>query len=452
VSSPGLPARRVAFEAIRGVHRDRVWATEAVDAALEAESAAAPLEPRDRSFAASLAYETLRWKGTLDWALARVTSRPLAQVEPAVRDLMRLGAWQILFAGVPERAAVATTVELTKAVASGRASGFVNGVLRGLTRARGELAWPDQSSDRGLALATGYPEWVAAEARARFAEQAGSVLSAGNAAPGTTLRAVGDRDALMAELTAGGVPNVALGSLAPEAVHAPSADPRRLAAVAQGRAVVQDEASMLVARVTASRQASGWRALDACAGPGGKATHLGALGAWVLAAEVVPPRADMVAEAAGRMGAAVHPVVADATAPAWRAAELDAVLVDAPCTDLGTTRRRPELRWRRTSEDPDRLHRRQLQLLASAAEALRPGGRLVYSVCTWTVAETSRVAEAFLEAHGSEFTAEPCLDELCLDERSPPRPRSEQTGDPGLQLRPDTDGCDGMYILRLRRR
>ena len=147
----GVAARVAAFRAVREVHAGGAWAPQAVDRALRA----ATLDTRDRSFAANLAYETLRWEGTLDWALGHASSRPLADVEPAVLDVLRLGAWQVLYGRQPDRAAVGTAVEVAKAEVGSRVSGFVNGVLRGLVRAREPLPWPDARTDAGLALRLG---------------------------------------------------------------------------------------------------------------------------------------------------------------------------------------------------------------------------------------------------------------------------------------------------------
>lgn len=434
----GVAARRAAFRAVRRVEADGAWSPPAVAAELRR----GDLDVRDRRFAANLAYETLRWRGTLDWALAQVVRRPLDDVEPAVLDALRLGAWQLLRSDTPARAVVTTSVDLARAEIGDRVTGFVNGTLRALARhvAGGDLPWP--GGDEGVALRLGHPTWMVAEARARIGPRAEAFLEASNHPPGLTLRATGDRDALLAELAAAGV-DATPGSRAPEAVRAPGADPTRLAAVAEGRAVPQDEASMLVARAVAAGvgDVAGLPVLDACAGPGGKTTHLAQLGAWVAAADVRPARARLVVQAAARAGVAERVAVAvtDGTVPAWRPGSFAAVLVDAPCSGLGVTRRRPEVRWRRSPADVSRLADLQARLLDATAGAVEPGGCLVYSACTWTRAETVDVARAFL-ALDDRFAAEP-LDELGT---------AALAGDPGVQLGPDED-LDGMYLARFRR-
>ena len=432
--SEGAASRRAAWNVLRRVHTGGAWSQFAV----ASELARSGLDTRDRAFAANLAYSTLRWEGTLDWALAQVVTRPLDQVESALLDVLRLGAWQLLYGSTPDRAAVGTAVDLARDAVAPRAAGFVNGVLRALARQRDALPWPEEHTDEGLGLALGYAPWIVAEARVRFGDRARAVLEAGNDPPGVTLRAVRGaggaapidevREALLAEV--GGEP----GRWAPEAVRAPGVDPSSLSAVAEGRAVVQDEASMLVARAAAAGMPRGALALDACAAPGGKATHLARLGLRVVAADLHPGRAGLVRT--------LPAVAADGLAPPWRPATFDVVLVDAPCSGLGTVRRRPEIRWRRRADDPQRLGELQRALLDHAAPLVRPGGRLLYSACTWPAAETEEVAARFLTAHGGSFAAEP--------------PELEGAGahlgnDPGVQLAPDRDGTDAMYVCAFRR-
>ena len=448
----GLPARQAAYRAVRRVHEDGAWSTRAVDWALRGSG----LDARDRSFAANLAYETLRWEGTLDWALGRVLTRPLGQVQSELLDALRMGAWQLLRGGVPDRAAVGTTVDLVRAEIGPQATGFANGVLRGLARARDTLPGPDRRTDEGLGLALAYPPWVVAEARAVFGDRAEEVLAAGNVAPGLTLRAhpPGTREALLAELGDRGV-DATPTAHAHDGVRAPGADPAGLPAVAEGRATPQDEASMLLVQALATALTTpdvggegplaGLRVLDAAASPGGKATYLAGLGAEVVAGDVRPGRTRLVAEAARRLHVAdrVRTVTADAGDPPFPPASFDAVLLDAPCTGLGVVRRRPELRWNRDPQDPGRLGDLQLALLTALAPLVRPGGVLVYGVCTWTRAETTGVTRIFLAAEGDRFTPEDPLP--ALNGAGRPTPTA-----PGALLDPAHDDTDGFYLTVLR--
>ena len=427
----GMPARRAALVALAAVDEDDAYANLAVPVAVDRLE-----EARDRAFASHLAYDTLRWQGTIDWALQQVLSRPLDAVEPALRRILRLGALQLLRASVPSRAAVSTSVALAREVVPGHraqgAGGFVNGVLRNLDRRRDELPWPDAADEpvAALALSTAHPAWVVSDLLRRYGlDRTRAVLEADNVSPGVTLRATGDRDALVAELVAAGL-EARPGAL-PESVRAPGADPRRLAAVREGRAAVQDEASLRVAHATGT--AAGDRVLDLCAGPGGKTAHLAALAGpsgRVVAVELHGHRARLVEEAAARLGVDVDVHVGDATRPPLPAEDrYDRVLLDAPCSGLGTGRRRPEVRWRRQPADASELAKLQRRLLDAAAERVVPGGTLTYAVCTWTAVETDQVSDWFDAAHGSGFV-------------------------PGerRQLLPDVDDTDGMYVATWQRR
>ncbi len=424
----GLPARRAALAALQQVDEDDAWSTVAVPSAVDVLD-----ERRDRAFASHLAYETLRWEGTLDHLLGQHLNRPMSDVEPALRRILRLGALQLWHSDVPAHAAVQTSVELAREAVPQRrakgASGFVNGVLRSLARALAAQPprWPQEPRDR-TALTTGHPRWVVDELADRLGlPRAAAVLASDSDPAGTTLRARDDRDELVAELRAAGVA-AEVGQHAPEAVHVTGVDPRSIPAVAEGRARPQDEASMLV--VHAAGVEAGDRVLDLCAGPGGKTTHLATLAGpegRVVAVELHEHRARQVAAAAAAMGLEVDVRVGDAAAPPLDPDErFERVLLDAPCTGLGVGRRRPEVRWRRSPEDVEALAVIQRRLLASAGRWLAPGGRLVYAVCTWTGAETEAVVEA----------ATP--DGLVCTGRR--------------QLLPDTDGTDGMFIATFEHR
>lgn len=419
----GLPARRVALKALREVDEDGAWSTAAVPKAVE------PLvEQRDRAFASHLAYETLRWQGTLDHLLEQHLNRPMADVEPALQRILRLGALQLWHSDVPAHAAVQTSVELAREAVPQRrakgASGFVNGVLRSLARALadGPPRWPEDPRDR-TALTTGHPRWLVDELAERLGlARAAAVLAADSDPAGTTLRARDDRDAMVEELRAAGI-DAEPGGAAPEAVHVSGVDPRTIPAVAEGRARPQDEASMLVAHAAGVRP--GMRVLDLCAGPGGKTTHLATLTGpegVVVAIELHGHRARDVERAAAAMDLGnVDVRVGDATAPPLEDDDrFDVVLLDAPCTGLGVGRRRPEVRWRRGPDDIETLAGIQRDLLASVGRWVAPGGRLVYAVCTWTGAETDDVVDA--------ATPEGMV---CIDRR---------------QLLPDADDTDGMFI------
>lgn len=421
----GLAARRAALVALERIEVDDAWSTVVVPQAV----ADLP-DPRDRAFASRLAYDTVRWEGSIDWLLEQFLTRRMGDVEPRLRRLLRMGVLQLWKLRVPSAAAVDTSVDLARDGLEGRradrAAGFVNGVLRNVARANLDGKFPSEDDDllAHLSLTTAHPRWIVQERLERLpAARVASLLHADNEPAVTTLRALGDRGELVAELLAAGVdahPTVE----ALQGVHVPNADPRELDAVSEGRAVVQDEASMLV--VESCRVKPGDLVVDLCAAPGGKTTDLAQrAGTAVTAVELHDHRAELVRAAGERTGTLVDVVIGDArTVPL--PGNVDVVLIDAPCTGLGVGRRRPEVRWRRAAQDPLGLASLQWELLSRGAELVRPGGHLTYSVCTWTHLETDEVADR-LDARGGFEPVE------------------------RRQLAPDSDGTDGMFIATWRR-
>jgi 16S rRNA (cytosine967-C5)-methyltransferase len=381
-----------------------------------------------RAAATDLVYGSLRMRAALDFALAPLSRQPLDRLEPLVLRGLRLGAYELLFGGTAAHAAVAETVGAVARAGHRGQAGYVNAVLRRLA-ATGP-AWPDPGRDPvGWATTGGsHPAWIVEEALVRLGpEEMLALVQADNVRPEVSLRATPGRatqEELLAELAEAGLP-VRPSPLSPDCVILERGDPGPLAAVREGRAVVQDAASALVAPAVGARP--GDLVADLAAGPGGKAGHLAALGARVLAVEVQPGRARRVAETARRLGVSdrLHTVVADGRRPPLRPGAADAALVDAPCTNLGSLRRRPEARWRHHPEDVPGLGELQLDLLEAAADAVRPGGTVLYSVCTWTRAETHEVVAELLERRP----------ELRLDE--------------ARQTWPHRDGADGMFLARL---
>jgi 16S rRNA (cytosine967-C5)-methyltransferase len=419
------------------------WANLAVPALLERSS----LGPRDRAAVTELVYGSVRLRGALDQALAPHSRRPLDRLDPAVLRGLRLGAYELLFAGTAPHAAVAEAVSATRRVGHEGQASYVNAVLRRL--AATPPAWPDPKRDP-IGWATGYgshPSWIAREALARLGpEGLRALVEADNDRPVVTLRATpnrADRDALIAELAAAGV-QAAPTRHSPDAIAlVGGGDPGALACVRDGRAVVQDEASALVAPALGAKPHD--LVADLAAGPGGKSGHLAALGARVIAVELHPARARMVAETAARLagpaGAApplrLLPVVADGTRPPLAPGGVDAALVDAPCSNLGSLRRRPEARWRHRPEEVPRLAELQYRLLAAAALATRPGGAVLYSVCTWTRAETDEVVARALAT-------------LPLAPAPLAGPAADGTAST-RQLWPHRDGTDGIFLARFTR-
>jgi 16S rRNA (cytosine967-C5)-methyltransferase len=385
------------------------------------------LGPSDRAAVTDLVYGSLRLRAALDFALAPLSRQPLDRLEALVLRGLRLGAYELLFGGTAPHAAVAETVGAVARAGHRGQAGYANAVLRRL--ATSPPAWPDPDRDPvGWATTRGsHPAWIVEEALARLGPaEMRALVEADNARPEVSLRATPGattRDKLLAELAEAGLP-VRPSPLSPDCVILERGDPGSLAAVREGRAVVQDAASALVAPALGA--GPGDLVADLAAGPGGKAGHLAALGARVLAVEAKPRRARLVARTAGRLGLAdrLHTVVADGRRPPLRPGAADAALVDAPCSNLGSLRRRPEARWRHGPGDLPGLVELQLALLDAAVDVVRPGGTVLYSVCTWTRAETDQVVQRLLEDR----------DDLRLDSTR--------------QLWPHRDGADGMFLAR----
>ncbi|HEV7187204.1 MAG TPA: transcription antitermination factor NusB [Blastococcus sp.] len=356
------------------------------------------LDERDAAFATQLAYGTLRARGTLDAVLTGLVSRPLAELDPRVLDLLRLGAYQLIDLRVPSHAAVDTTVDLTRGIVGTGASGLVNAVLRKVAAGGDRAQWLSTLGAEGddrLALATDHPRWIIDAWREALGseDELETALLADDVAPEVHLvaRRIG-REALVKE--SGGEP----GPWSPFAVRLRGGDPGRLTSVRSGAAAVQDEGSQLAALLLARAPLEGPDAawLDMCAGPGGKTGLLAAVrpdGIRITAADRAPHRTELVAKAlAGEPD--VEVLTADGTQPPWAPGSFDRVLLDAPCTGLGALRRRPEVRWRRTPDDVPPLVELQTALLDSALSSVRVGGVVAYVTCSPHAAETVGVVDA----------------------------------------------------------
>jgi 16S rRNA (cytosine967-C5)-methyltransferase len=449
VASAVSPARRVAAAVLRRVEEDGAYA----DRALAGEAARAGLDGRDHAFATALAYGAVQRRRTLDHVIARLARRPAAQLDPPLRDALRLGLLQLLFLdGVASHAAVDQSVELAKA-AGGPGYRLVNAVLRRATReGRRIVEQLDDRTVRGAALRHSVPDWIARlwwealgpdDARALLArvnEPAESALRVNTlvAQPVAVAAALAGREVAVHAAALGALP-------LPEGLVAESAfDLRGDALFADGALLAQSRAAMAAARLLDPKP--GERVLDLCAAPGGKTTHLAALmegSGAVVAVERHPGRAEALRRSCQRLRAdwIVTVETGDASAPR-RDGPFDRVLVDPPCSGLGTLQGRPDLRWRASEASVAELTELQGEILAAGARALAPGGTLVYVTCTISPSENQGVVEQFLAAE-TDFT---------LDDLSAELPGMAARGMArAVQLLPHRDGTDGFFIARLRR-
>ena len=401
--------RALALDLLAQLELREAYADVLLNAALDRAPAMAT---RDRALASHLVYGVLRWRNRLDHHLARFCRQPLKKLHPKVLQLLRLGAYQILFLDrVPDRAAVSESVALAHYCGQAPASGLVNAVLRRVAEAGPELS-ERLSPEERLSLLFGCPGWLVERWLAEHGpEGAESLCRGASQVPQLWLRIdprrVSRKEAL-ARLHDGAI-EAFPGAYAPDAVGLTSGDPRGNPLVREGLAVVQDQASQLIAHWLAPEP--GWKVLDGCAAPGLKTTHLagmvGDTGA-VEALDLHPHRVEQVNELAARLGCGnCSTAVGDARTHRWRQ-PFDAVLVDAPCSGLGVLRRTPEAKWRRSPEDLDELPTLQGELLRNLADAVRPGGVLVYATCTTLRAENEAVVEGFL-AQRPEFRVTPPL-------------------------------------------
>ena len=421
--SGASPGRACAFRVLRRLSESGAFA----DRALHAE--AAGLDPRDRGLAMLLAYGAVQRRRTLDHVLAQLCSRPLERLDPPVLAALRLGAFELLFVeGAAEHAAVNESVELVKATGRGGAA-FVNAVLRRVAReGRGLLDQLSDDTPEGAAIVHSVPDWLAelwwrelgpAEAR--------ELLACANRPAESALRINALRAPLDLPLPVSSGP---AGPELPEGrvLHEPF-DVFGSEEWRNGLVMPQSRGSMLVARMLAPQP--GERVLDLCAAPGGKTTHLAALMGGegeLVAVEVHPGRAAALAQTCARMGAGNVEVSTRDGRELDAGARFERVLVDPPCSGLGTLQSRPDLRWQDRRGQIGELVARQAALLRAGAAALAPGGTLVYSVCTISRAEGGDLVARFI-AEGDRFELD--------DER---------------QLLPHRDGTDGFYIARIRRR
>jgi 16S rRNA (cytosine967-C5)-methyltransferase len=371
-SAARLKARGVALDVLRRIENDGAYANLVLGPML----ADSTLSEQDRKFATELVYGSTRMRRACDAIIDRFASQ---SPDEQTRSILRLGTYQLAFMGVPSHAAVSATVDL----APTKTRGFINAVLRRISESDiADMNWPSE------AARLSYPEWIADALHADLGDDAVAALERMNQAPTVTERPDG---------------------------------------------YVQDFSSLWVAYAVEAK--AGECVLDMCSAPGGKATAMAGSGATVIAADRQEHRAALVRENVARLELDLPVIIADGTRPPFRSATFDAVLLDAPCSGLGALRRRADARWRIEPNDVRELARLQAQLLAVAATLVRPGGRLVYSVCTLLDAES--VDHATPE--GFE-----------VDDTEPPSGHWRRHRQ-GWRVLPQDADTDGMVMIRYRR-
>jgi 16S rRNA (cytosine967-C5)-methyltransferase len=445
------PARAAAFQALRAVaakHSDLGTALSRSRSTLSDE--------RDRSLAAEIVTGTLRWQRSADHLITHFARRPLSKIDGDVLVILRSSIYQLLHLDrVPASAVVDDAVDLTRVARKQSASGFVNAVLRSILRQRHRLPLPDRpddGTDRDAALAYlgithSHPEWLIA----RWLDRLGFAATEqwvrfNNETPRLTLRANRlrlSRDELRAALAQDGI-ETEPARYAPDGLIVIAGSPLRRGP-GDGAYVVQDEASQLVPLLVGARP--GERVLDLCASPGGKTTAMAADmqdAGTIVASDVRPRRVALLRETVRASGARhVHVVHAGASGALPFTGGFDRVLVDAPCSGLGTIRRDPDIRWRRSERDLPAFARDQVALLERAADAVKAGGRLVYATCSSEPDENEDVVVTFLSQR-EDFAVEDVRAELpalapVLDSRGM------------LRTLPHEHGLEAFFAAALRR-
>lgn len=442
----GLNARRLALDVLTDVREKGAYASLALGERLRA----AHLSPEDRRLATGLVYGTLENQLQIDYALDRLMDHPTR--EPVQRDILRMGAYQILFLDrVPDSAAVDEAVKLTRAMGMEAACGFINAVLRNLSRGKDEIAWPDREADpmTYLSVMGSMPRWLVDKLVAAYGpEEAGRVILYREeehpvcVRPNLARLSDAEFEALLQEkgwrAERGLAPHAWLiygaGDLASDADYR------------AGRFSIQGQSSMLAAEALEVRP--GMKVLDACAAPGGKSAYLceqmqltGRVYAW----ELHEKRAQLLEGVRRRLGLDnLRISVRDALdfRPDLEGA-LDGVLLDAPCAGLGVLSQKPDIKLRLKEEDIPAIVDTQGRLIDTVCRYVRPGGALVYSTCSLLPEENADRVRAFLQAHPN-FTLEP------LPTSFPEELRARQTPC-GLQLLGCRDGVEGFFIARMRR-
>lgn len=451
VKTPG--ARELALNALTAVEQEGAYSNLALNAVLERYRP----DPREAGLATELVYGTIQRRNTIDQVLDRHISKGIKKLQPWVRSLFRLSAYQLLYLDrIPTHAAVSEAVVIAKRRGHTGISGLVNAVLRKVASAPGKPAAPSGSAPvERIAFEHSHPEWLVKRWIAAYGEStAEQMASANNEPPPVSVRAnrlrIG-RDDLLAELRREGF-DAELSNVAPDGIRIRGGG--NLANTPwfrNGQFTMQDESSMLVAALVAPIPGS--RVLDCCAAPGGKSTHLAELmnnAGSIVSYDVHPHKRELIAANAARLGASI---IVSRTGDAEKlgaelpAASFDAVLVDAPCTGFGVIRRKPDIKWTKREEDIADIAMLQRSILDSVHRLVKPGGGLVYSTCTLEADENEGQIERFAADH-PEFR----LDDTFPGGLPDRVVETCRIGGGMLRVMPHQFGSDGFFMARFVRR
>ncbi len=448
----GKTSRATALETLTLIEAEKIFANEAVDQALES----VKLSAKDRALVTEMVYGTLRMRNALDWILERIGNRKAADMPPYLRNILRLGAYQILYlARIPDAAAVNESVDLARCYGHKGWTRYTNGVLRNIGRKKDKLPWPDPDADSGLFVSVFYshPRWLVDRWLKRYGVNTTLELcQRNNEAPPLTIRAntlKTTRKSLRNKFLAKDI-EADLCRYSSYGLILKGAPPiRKIEEFKLGLFSVQDEASMMVAPIVSPQPNE--RILDLCAAPGGKTAHMAEMmnnKGCLLAVDISEKRLLDLQQTCQRLGL---DVVRTLAADAARRIEgidkqsADRVLIDAPCSGTGVLRRRADARWQKYPDQIKKLAAVQGQILSQAAEYVRPGGVLVYSTCSLEPEENEDQIDSFLQRDG-RFELD------SLQPFLPERLRKANGAEKGLlTLLPHQYDTDGFFMARMKK-
>lgn len=438
-------ARGIAVKILTRVERSDAY----LDKLLGAELSQSELSDADKRLLNELTTGVLRWRGRLDWVLTGFYHGEFSKCLSIVKNAMRVALYQIMFLErIPHSAAVNESVEIVKRLKGEKSAAIVNGVLRSVIRKLNAITWPDRSSEPSyyLAAVQSHPQWLVRRWIEEFGiRETGHLLEANNQRPRLTLRVNllrTTREELEQRLAADGI-RTSRSPWLPSILNVDGAfNVTTNKAFREGLFTVQDEGATMAMYLAAP--SPGIRVIDLCAAPGGKSTALAELmqgRGEIIALDKYEPKLKLIDEAAQRLGIAevIQTAIGDAITITLPPADL--VIVDAPCSGLGTLSKKPDIKWKREPEDIPQLVALQRAILANAAKLVKPGGVLLYSTCTIERRENQEVVAAFLADH-PEFVLEPASEWL---------PKGVVTEEGFMQTLPHRHGLDGMFAARLRR-
>lgn len=443
--------REVALKTIYDINEKSAYSNIAINKNLEDRN----LKDVDKAFITELVYGTIKWKLTIDWIIGCFSSVKLRKISPWILNILRLGVYQLLYTDkVPESAACNESVLLAKRYGHAASSGFVNGVLRSIARNKSSIRYPDRTSEtiKYLSIRYSHPEWMVESWLKRYGlEFTEKLLESNNGLPELTVRVntlKTDVEGLVSELKEEGIETERTKYLSEAlALKNPSAI-SHLNSFKKGLFQVQDQSSMLVARIL--DPAPGEMVMDVCSAPGGKSTHIAQLmedKGVVISRDIHEHKIRIIEDTAKRLGITII------KAEMYDAVKIDnnyigkadRVLVDAPCTGFGIIRRKPDIKWSRSSGDTKEIKDLQYRILTAASSYVKPGGCLVYSTCTIEPDENENRIKDFISKN-SGFEMEDITSLL------PAELRSDESQSGFIQLYPNVHGIDGFFIARMRRR